>query len=315
MASHALVAGETQSTASIQTLADWFGPPRAGQATLEGNLTRDGWRQYIFFHSGEGVLEIAGTAFPLEPGSFAVIPSGVLSHIRVQPGARGIIMGATETFLRSRVLPVLFVPSPDHWRRYALPQVYPNWRGETHAGVRDGILEELERAAGRLGGFCDAAVIAYAFVITGSIRPAEVAAAAKAENSPSDMEPAQLLMRFHELIEQNFRNHLSIEAFCERLGVTPVRLSRACKAMMDRTPLALIHERIIVEAKGELGYTFKSVSEIAYGLGFGDAAYFNRFFKQQTGETPLSFRRSTGQFPGRSATSEISGVFPRAPEA
>jgi AraC family transcriptional activator of pobA len=33
-----------------------------------------------------------------------------------------------------------------------------------------------------------------------------------------------------------------------------------------------------------------SVSEIAYGLGFDDPAYFTRFFSQRTGISPRAFR-------------------------
>jgi len=37
-------------------------------------------------------------------------------------------------------------------------------------------------------------------------------------------------------------------------------------------------------------FTFGSVQEIAYRLGFSDPAYFSRFFLKQAGQTPRSWR-------------------------
>lgn len=262
----------------------------AGASGLD--LTSETCRQYMFLHSGGGRMVIAGASHTLTPGELAVTPCGAPVRLWLDPGARGVVMAATEAFLRSRVLPVLFVPTGDHWRRYGLPQVAPLAVGRANQGVRDRIQSELEQAAERLGGLCDAAVIAYAFVILGSVGPGIPRPAQASEPPTAELAPAQLVMRFWELIENSFRRRLSIEDYAQQLAVTPVRLGRACKTTMNRTPLSLVHERIIVEAKGELSFSQKTVAEIAYGLGFVDAAYFNRFFKQHTGEPPLQYRRS-----------------------
>lgn len=256
------------------------------------DLTSETCRQYMFLHSGGGRMTIAGASHTLAPGELAVAPCGAHVRLWLDPGARGVLMAATEAFLRSRVLPVLYVPTGDHWRRYGLPRVAPLAVGRANQGVRNRIQNELEQAAERLGGLCDAAVIAYAFVILGSAGPGTPPPAQPSEPPAAELAPAQLVMRYWELIENNFRRRLSIEDYAEQLAVTPVRLGRACKNTMNRTPLSLVHERIIVEAKGELSFSQKSVAEIAYGLGFVDAAYFNRFFKQHTGEPPLQYRRS-----------------------
>ncbi len=277
----------SEPAARIERLVDWTG----GQA-CERNLTNELCRQYIFFHSGGGRIDLAGNAQDLTPGCHAAIPAGAPARIWLAADARGIILSATETFLRSRVLPVLFVPTSDHWRGYGVPHLVRLCEGDENSAARDRILQELEQASERLGGFCDAAVIAYAFVIMGSSRPPAERSEPAAEGYPSELAPAQLVMRFRELIEKNFREHKTIQDYSSQLAVTPVRLARACKSTMDRTPLSLIHERIILEAKGELIYSSKSVAEIGYDLGFTDAAYFNRFFKQQTGEPPLQYRRS-----------------------
>jgi len=52
----------------------------------------------------------------------------------------------------------------------------------------------------------------------------------------------------------------------------------------------LIHYYLIEEAKSLLLNSDKSVSELAYSLGFEYPQYFSRLFKSKTGMTPGEFR-------------------------
>ena len=56
-------------------------------------------------------------------------------------------------------------------------------------------------------------------------------------------------------------------------------------------PLALIHRKMIAEAKILLVSSSQQVAEVAFTLGFNDPAYFNRFFQRHVGTTPARFRR------------------------
>lgn len=47
---------------------------------------------------------------------------------------------------------------------------------------------------------------------------------------------------------------------------------------------------LIDKAKNLLLTTDLSINEIAYQLGFTYPGYFNRLFKNKTGQTPLAFR-------------------------
>jgi AraC family transcriptional activator of pobA len=98
--------------------------------------------------------------------------------------------------------------------------------------------------------------------------------------------------RFRQLVELHYREALSIAAFARLLGVTRAHLHDACLRDTGRTPLALIHDRLIAEAKLRLEQTELLVEEVAYGLGFREPAYFNRFFKRMTGQSPGAYRRT-----------------------
>lgn len=58
----------------------------------------------------------------------------------------------------------------------------------------------------------------------------------------------------------------------------------------SHTPLQLINDRILLEAKRLLRYSDKKIKDIANDLGYEDPSYFVKFFKRQTGMLPTEFR-------------------------
>ena len=72
--------------------------------------------------------------------------------------------------------------------------------------------------------------------------------------------------------------------------MTSAQLRSACKTTLGLSPLAILHDRIVAEAKRSLIYTTMSIADIGYALGFEDAAYFTRFFTRLLGVTPTKFR-------------------------
>ena len=107
--------------------------------------------------------------------------------------------------------------------------------------------------------------------------------------SPGDHNISQ---KFSQLVEKNFRELHSVSDYADLLNISPKSLSKQLTKRSGVSPLELIRERIILEAKRELHYTDKSVKEIAYDLGFEDPAYFNRFFKKAARITPSIFKKS-----------------------
>jgi AraC family transcriptional activator of pobA len=61
----------------------------------------------------------------------------------------------------------------------------------------------------------------------------------------------------------------------------------------------VIHARIITEAKRNLIFGDTSMEQIAFSLGFSDAAYFTRFFRKEVGQTPSQFRITSQDRPHR----------------
>lgn len=100
----------------------------------------------------------------------------------------------------------------------------------------------------------------------------------------------QHVRRFRQLVDQDFRKHQPVVSYARRLGLTATHLNRICREHLGETALGVIHERIVLEAKRYLTFTSLTAKEIALALAFDDPSYFNRFFKQKTGLSPLAFR-------------------------
>lgn len=111
-------------------------------------------------------------------------------------------------------------------------------------------------------------------------------------------EAARQFDRFRDFLEHHYREQWSIKQYAESLGVSEKRLTRFCRLASDLSPLQIVHNRQLTEAKRSLVYTEKSINEIAYELGFKDPAYFSRFFSKMTGHQASQFRREYHQSQG-----------------
>lgn len=117
-----------------------------------------------------------------------------------------------------------------------------------------------------------------------------------AARDPAKREPkgraAELIRRFHLLVEAQFRTTKSVAGYARQLGVSPGHLNDVLREHAGRTASDSIQERVLLEARRCLLHSGLSVSEVGYGLGYGDPSYFARFFRRGTGLSPLVFRET-----------------------
>jgi AraC family transcriptional activator of pobA len=99
-----------------------------------------------------------------------------------------------------------------------------------------------------------------------------------------------LVSRFQKLVGAHFLSKRQVADYAQLLSVSANHLNKMVKEVTGRTASDSIREMLGQEAKSLLRYTDGSISEIAYRLDFSDPASFNRFFKAETGETPLAYR-------------------------
>ena len=106
-----------------------------------------------------------------------------------------------------------------------------------------------------------------------------------------------VLERFEQLLKDYFSSEkpltegLPSVAYCARaLHLSPNYFGDLVKKETGRSAQEYIQSKVIDVAKVRVFDRSKSVSEIAYELGFKYPQHFNRLFKQKTGVTPNDYR-------------------------
>ncbi|WP_210463043.1 helix-turn-helix domain-containing protein [Rufibacter roseolus] len=113
---------------------------------------------------------------------------------------------------------------------------------------------------------------------------------AQQHQTEADTEGNHAIYSFRKLLEAHFWQKHQVQDYADLLHITPAHLNNLTQRYFGTSASALIKGRLLLEAKRQLLYTAKTVSEIAYDLHFSDTANFNRFFRSGCGVTPKAFR-------------------------
>lgn len=110
------------------------------------------------------------------------------------------------------------------------------------------------------------------------------------------------LSRFEQLLDDYFQSSLpmqdglpSVKYFADKICLSSNYFGDMIKKETGKTPQERIQEKVIELAKEHIADTDKTVSEIAYTLGFQYPQHLCRLFKKRTGCTPNEYRLQHGQ--------------------
>ncbi len=99
-----------------------------------------------------------------------------------------------------------------------------------------------------------------------------------------------LIRQYNLLVELHFREKHQVKEYADLLFKSPKTLSNLFKKYNEKSPLRIINERILLEARRLLLYSNKTTEEITYNLGYKDVGHFSKFFKKNEGVSPSVFR-------------------------
>lgn len=107
-----------------------------------------------------------------------------------------------------------------------------------------------------------------------------------------------VLTRFEQLLDDYFQSGKTqtegiptVRYFAEKVFLSPNYFGDLLKKETGKSPQEYIQAKIMDLAKEMLLGTQKSVSQIAYDLGFQYSQHFNRLFKKNIGISPNEYRR------------------------
>ncbi len=99
--------------------------------------------------------------------------------------------------------------------------------------------------------------------------------------------------RFLRIFQEEISNPtLSIEQIASRMGLGHSQFYRKIKALTNYTPVELMRQLRLKQARHLLTTTSRSISEIAYEVGFSSPAYFTKCYRTAFGETPSELREN-----------------------
>ncbi|EEW26372.1 helix-turn-helix domain-containing protein [Rhodobacter ferrooxidans] len=228
---------------------------------------------FLWFTKGQGRITIAGVTRGYTAFNAIFIPAGVMHGFEVGPQ----VFGSAIFFGRN---PTVALPTIPHHLRIR----------ETH------LQQELNLILDAMQREIDSDSPAHERATQNYLGLASVwleRQISRAEPEPKRPDAARrLVARYAQLLEREFRSGMGVADFAAALDVTPTHLTRCCKQASGRPASALLHDRLIFEARRLLTETDLPVGLIAGSLGFTSPAYFTRAFQHQVGKSPTAFRRA-----------------------
>ncbi|WP_347558764.1 helix-turn-helix domain-containing protein [Robbsia sp. KACC 23696] len=265
---------------------DWF--VHVGHVTDRGRWKTEphahpAYGQVIFVRNGHGIMNLEGYRVPFEGPCALVLPTGCVHGLDYELDADRWVVTIEQAYLTQ-----VNAKLHEFIAFWSLPRIislsHSAEAGMAFYNLIGRLQQELDsEAVGQVVGI--EAVLTTLLLML--LREARLD---QSRNDGAMRNDVRLVDRFRKLIDQHYRENLPLQDYASMMAVSLVQLRAACASAADQSPTKMIHARIITEAKRTLIFGDMSVEQIAFWLGFGDAAYFTRFFRREVGQAPSQFR-------------------------
>jgi AraC family transcriptional regulator, transcriptional activator of pobA len=234
---------------------------------------------------GEHDVKLGADHLQLSPNDLVIVPENTLyasDHIK---NCKGFCIHFKPEFLKPQVAGPLTEEFP--YFHFDAPHIINlnQHESEMIQGAFKDILGEYERSSPEKNFLlCNLILILL-------LRVREIYRTRVIELNKNTNRREQLANGFKLLVEKHFIEKRAVNEYAEMLHISPKHLSEVVSETFGRSPLQIILDILLLEAKVRLGSTDKSVSEIAYSLQFDTPSHFTHFIKKRTGLSPQELRR------------------------
>ena len=247
--------------------------PACSWASIDDDLN-------YMFHvvHGRGTVTTQSGVIRFAAPCAVIIPAGQAHNFQFEPNARGMAVTITSSYRQN-----LVTRERDFAMLFAAPVVIPL--------VPEQLTWPLTRLAHELSEL-DVAHTAAAdsYLLSILVQCARALEHSLAIQAAHPKAVTTLMTRFRELIEQHYRDNMTLAQYSANLGVTQTRLREASLMVTGMLPNQLIQQRVLLEARRALLNSNMTIAQTAYHLGFNDPAYFSRFFTKAMGQSPRMYR-------------------------
>ncbi|MRW93937.1 helix-turn-helix domain-containing protein [Duganella sp. FT80W] len=264
---------------------DWFvhvgHVANRGRWRIEPHIHPE-YGQLIFVREGRGVVELEGMRVPFAGPCALLLPTDCVHGLDYEVDQDRWVVTIEVSYLAQ-----ISGRLPEFSQLWTGPRIIPlsynpEVERESYQLIRRLEQEMLANASGRA-----AALEALLTLLQITLIRAMPDNQLQEHGSPASQRQAE---RFRDLVNQHYGKNLRLQEYAEMMSVSVTQLRSACTAALGQSPTKVIHSRIVTEAKRSLIFSDLPVEQIAFRLGFDDAAYFTRFFRREVGQTPSQFR-------------------------
>lgn len=108
----------------------------------------------------------------------------------------------------------------------------------------------------------------------------------------ANKEEYQVIFDTKEIIDKEYPNNLTSNDLVSLINDRGYNAQALIKNKIGLSVKKLMTSKKLQESLKEVAFTDKNIQEVSYDLGYKDDAYFNRVFKNSTGQTPKQFREN-----------------------
>lgn len=243
--------------------------------------------QIIWFRKGTGVHYVDFKEYPVADNTMFFISPGQIHYFETGRQVEGVVIHFNESFLSDEGSSENVFLKYNVFNAFDASPYYLIRR--ENAGKLALLVNEMEEETRNEGLFAHSDLLKYLIkmLLIYVQRTGE-----RGHGLPLCINNAanRTFVRFRQSLEHHYRSMHTVKEYAAHLNVSTKTLTNCVYESSHSTPLALINDRIVLEAKRQLLHSSLKVKEIAFQLGFEDPSYFIKFFKRCVGCLPAEFR-------------------------
>jgi AraC-like DNA-binding protein len=265
----------------------WFISAGSGIVASPQEPFRADFYVYAICTGGKAELSINNKEATIVPGDFfTAIPSTIVQVIKYSKSFRARVLIFERGFLLKNILDTRQLEHLGFFNLTTLAHVQLLKNEATQLQI---LLNHLQQRSLKDGLFHDE--IIQSLIINLLFETAEIYfwhSQQKRQTVVSREE--ELFIQFSKLVPLHFRLQQPLQFYSNKLFISEKHLIRVCKNIAGKTPGAILAEAVVNEAKLLLNNPDNNIGLVSQSLRYASVSAFSKFFKNQTGMSPLAWR-------------------------